>query len=99
MEKINGRLQLKNVTLVAMTSVNIDATIDAMLYSMREIDFKDVVLITHELPKNLPDSIRYEHIDILDNIDKFNYNGIFLLFQIGIGLALFHIGVGFLKCL
>lgn len=79
MEKINGRLQLKNVTLVAMTSVNIDATIDAMLYSMREIDFKDVVLITHELPKNLPDSIRYEHIDILDNIDKFNYDCVYRL--------------------
>ena len=35
------KLELKNVTLVAMTSVNIRATIQAMRYSMRGIRFGD----------------------------------------------------------
>ncbi len=79
MEKINGRLQLKNVTLVAMTSVRIEETIDALLYSMREIDYADVILITHKKPKNLPDSIRYEHIEKLKNINAFNYDCVYRL--------------------
>ena len=48
MEKINGRLQLPNVTLCAMTSVLVDETIKAMEYSMREIDFGAAVIITHK---------------------------------------------------
>lgn len=79
MEKINGRLQLKNVTLVAMTSVKIEETIDAMVYSMREIDFADAVLITHEKPKNLPDTIRYAQIEELKDIDDFNYDCVYRL--------------------
>lgn len=69
----NGKLQLPNVTLVALTSVKIKPTIKAMLYSMRGIDFGDAVLITHEKPFMLPKKIRYAHIDKIDEIDKFNY--------------------------
>lgn len=67
------KLQLPNVTLVAMTSVNIYETIQAMQYSMRGIDFGEVVLITHRRPFFLPKGITYKHTDKLDNIDKFNY--------------------------
>ena len=45
MEWKDGRLQLPNVTLMAMTSVNVRQTIKAMQYSMRQIDFGDCVLI------------------------------------------------------
>ena len=45
--------ELPNVTLVAMASVNIRATIKAMLYSMRGIEFGDAVLITHKKPLGL----------------------------------------------
>ena len=41
MEWKDGRLQLPNVTLMAMTSVNMRQTIKAMQYSMRQIDFGD----------------------------------------------------------
>ena len=49
-----GKLKLPNVTLAAMTSVNIRATIQAMQYSMRGIEFGDAVLITHKKPFGLP---------------------------------------------
>ena len=75
-----SKLALPEVTLVAMTSVNIDETIRAMLYSMRNaggIAFGDAVLITHEKPERLPSCIRYAHIDELKNIDDFNYHMVY----------------------
>ena len=51
------KLNLPNVTLAAMTSVDIYETIRAMEYSMRGINFGDVVLITHRKPFTLPRTI------------------------------------------
>lgn len=70
---------MPNVTLVAMTSVNVTATIKAMQYSMRGIDFGDAVLITHKKPWNMPKSIRYSYTTKLTNIDEFNYKMVYEL--------------------
>ena len=67
------KLQLQNVTLAAMTSVNIYETIQALLYSMRGIDFGEVILITDKKPFLLPRGISYRHTSRLDSIDAFNY--------------------------
>ena len=67
------KLQLPNVTLAAMTSVDIYETVQAMKYSMRDIEFGDAVLITDKKPWYLPKNIRFSYTDKLDNIDKFNY--------------------------
>ena len=75
------KLNLPNVTLAAMTSVDIYETIRAMEYSMRGINFGDVVLITHRKPFTLPRTIRYSHTTKLDNIDKFNYKMVYELGQ------------------
>ncbi len=80
MEYKNGRLQLNNVTLVAMTSVNVYETVQAMKYSMRGIDFGDAVLICHFRPIYLPRNIRYDHTGKLRNIDDFNYK---MLYELG----------------
>ena len=80
MEYINGRLQLKNVTLVAMTSVCVYETVQAMKYSMKGIDFGDAVLITHKKPLYLPGTIRYSHTGKLTTIDDFNYK---MLYELG----------------
>ena len=80
MEWKDGRLQLPNVTLMAMTSVNVRQTIKAMQYSMRQIDFGDCVLITHRKPFFLPKGIRYAHTSKLTNIDCFNYK---MLYELG----------------
>lgn len=73
MEYKNGKMQLPNVTLVAVTSVKVRETIKALEYSMKDIDFGEVTLITHRKPFFLPKSIKYQHIDKLKNIDDFNY--------------------------
>ncbi len=65
--------ELPNVTLAAMTSVNLYETVKAMKFSMREIRFGDAVLISDRKPFYLPKNIRFSKTDKLDDIDKFNY--------------------------
>ena len=67
------KLQLPQVTLIAVTSVKIYETIRALTYSMRGIDFGEVVLVTHKKPFGLPKGITYKHTDRLTDIDRFNY--------------------------
>ena len=74
------KLSLPNVTLAVMTSVDLYGAIHALEYSMRGIEFGDVVLITHRKPLSLPRSIRYSHTAKLDNIDKFNYK---MMYELG----------------
>ena len=73
MNSTGKKLSLPKVTLVAMTSVDIYETVQAMKYSMRGIEFADAVLISHQKPFFLPKNIRFSYTDKLDNIDKFNY--------------------------
>ena len=73
MEYRNGKLQLPNVTLVAVSSVKIYETIKAMKYSMRGIDFGDAIFITDRKPLGLPSDIHYRHCEKIDGIDKFNH--------------------------
>lgn len=75
------KLQLPNVTLAALTSVNVKETVKALQYSMKGIDFARAIIITHEKPKHLPKNIEYCHIDKLDSIDKFNYACVYELYK------------------
>ncbi|MCM1144307.1 MAG: hypothetical protein NC318_08035 [Blautia sp.] len=72
-----AKLKLPNVTLAAMSSVNLYGTIHALEYSMRGIEFGDVVLITHRKPLFLPRGIRYRHTSKLKDIDAFNYKMVY----------------------
>lgn len=72
-EMINGRLKLPNVTLIAVSSVKIYETVKALKYSMKDIDFGEVVLVSHEKPKRLPKEISFKKCEPITDIDKFNY--------------------------
>ena len=69
----DGKLQLPQVTLVAVSSVHLYETIRAMEYSMRSIDYGDALLITHRRPAMLPGRIRYAHCKRITDIDGFNH--------------------------
>ena len=60
------KLQLPQVTLIAVTSVKIYETIRALTYSMQGIDFGEVVLVTHKKPFGLPKGITYKHTDMFN---------------------------------
>ncbi len=40
---------------------------------MQDIEFGEVVLVTHRKPLGLPKGITYKHTEKITNIDKFNY--------------------------
>lgn len=74
-------LKLPNVTLIAVSSVKIYETVKALEYSMREIEYGEVVLVTHEKPKKLPSGITYKHCEKISNIDMFNHMMVYDLAQ------------------
>jgi hypothetical protein len=75
MKKIN----LPNVTLIAVTSILIDETIKALMYSCKDVNFKSVKLVSHQKPENLPEIIEYEYIDKIDSIESWNYHMVYNL--------------------
>ena len=77
--KESEKLQLPNVTLCAMTSVQVRAAVKALEYSMRGIHFADVLLITDKKPLFLPKGIHYRHTSRLSGIDDFNYKCVYEL--------------------
>lgn len=79
MSERKEKIKLPKVTLAALTSVNVYETVKALEYSMRGIEFGDVVLISHKKPFYLPKSIRFSYTDKLDSIDKFNYKMVYEL--------------------
>ena len=72
-------LKLPNVTLIALTSVKFEATIKALEYSCRGIEFGAVKIASHERPENLPDFITHEYTEKMSNIDEWNYAAIYNL--------------------
>ena len=69
----NNKIQLPQVTLIAVSSVKIYETVKALEYSMRGIDFGEVVLVTHQIPKHLPKGITVKLCPEITNIDMFNH--------------------------
>jgi hypothetical protein len=59
-------LNLENITLVSVTSVNIERTISALKYSMREINFGEVILLTDKDASS--NDVKIIKIDPLDYI-------------------------------
>ena len=72
-------LNLYEITLIAVTSIDLDKTIKALMYSSKDINFFDIKLITHEKPVNLPNKIKYEYIDKISNINEWNYQIVYNL--------------------
>lgn len=72
-------LKLENVTLVLMSSVDIDKCIKVLELSSKDIEFGDIKFITHEKPSNLPNKIKYCYIDKINSIDEYSYSMIYKL--------------------
>jgi hypothetical protein len=65
-------INLPDVTLVALSSIEIPATIKAIEKSCEGIDFGAVKLLSHEKPDDLPSNIAFEKVPKINNIDDFN---------------------------
>ena len=66
------KIKLPQVTLCALTSVNVYETVQALKYSMREIEFGDVVLVSDKKPFYLPKDIRFSYTASTNSITKWS---------------------------
>jgi hypothetical protein len=67
------KINIPNVTLIAISSIEIPETIRAIEKSCQDIDFGAVKLVTHEKPENLPDDITFNMCPQIKNIMDFNH--------------------------
>jgi hypothetical protein len=58
---------LPDVTLVAVTSVALQPTVEALEASMRQIDFGEVLLLSDQRPSSLPGGINWRRIQRLNS--------------------------------
>jgi len=72
-------VNLNNVTLIALTSLNIPQHVKALEYSCKGIKFGSVKLVSPEKPENLPNLITWEMTERTRNIDEWNYAAIYKL--------------------
>ena len=72
-------LQLPNVTLVALASKDINATVKALEYSSRDISFGEVLLISHRKPLFLSKRITYKSTPKTADIDEWSFKVVYEL--------------------
>lgn len=65
-------INLPNVTLLALSSIEIPATIKALEKSCEGINFGAVKLISHRKPDDLPKNIQFKYCNEIKSIDEFN---------------------------
>lgn len=73
-------LNLNNVTLVCVTSVKINESVNSLLYSSKDINFYDIKLITHEKIK-IDSKINIEYCRNLTSIEAYSYYVIYDLYK------------------
>ncbi|OOY36566.1 DUF5672 family protein [Solemya velum gill symbiont] len=71
--QLREKLNLPGVTLVTVSSINVPDTIDALMYSLRGINFGAVKLVTHETPRFLPAQIEYCQCPKISSLDEYSH--------------------------
>lgn len=67
-----NKIQLPTVTLMTTTSVRLPEHIEAIKKCCENIKFGKVILVSHELPKDLPDYVEYKYYPEIRDIMDFN---------------------------
>lgn len=70
-----SKLDLKNVTLLSYNCVNPVQSIKALLYSSKDIDFGQIILVSNKKPDCLPENIKFVKTDysMYKDSSKFTY--------------------------
>ena len=75
------KIRLPSVTLVAMATRNVEETLQALIYSCKDIEFGCVKLLSHYTPYGLTSSIEFVRIKRIKNIDDWSKKIIYDLNQ------------------
>ncbi len=68
-QSIAKKIPLKNVTLLALATKEVEKTVMALKYSQLEIDFGAVKLVSHYKPWNLGEQIVHEYVQPFKSVD------------------------------
>jgi hypothetical protein len=70
-----GKLQLKNITLLSLNCVDPIQSAKALLYSSKDIDFAEMILISNKKPDNLPSEIKFIETNVHTHkeVSQFTY--------------------------
>lgn len=68
-----NKLNLPNVTLVAVATQNVEETLQAILYSCREIEYGSVKLLSHFTPFCKNENIEFVRINKMKDIDDWSH--------------------------
>lgn len=79
MTQLKQMINLPDVTLICISSVNLPQTYFAFQKSVEGINFGAVKLVTHEKPKDLPDFIEYSECYKINSINDYSYYCIYNL--------------------
>jgi len=66
------KINLPDVTLLAISSIEIPATIKALQISAEKINFAKIVLVSDVKPDDLPDNIEYKYYPKITNTHEFD---------------------------
>lgn len=80
-------IDLPDVTLVCVSSVNLPQTYYAFSKSVEKINFGAVKLVTHEKPVDLPSFIEYEQCYKIESIDDYSY---YMIYNLGNHISTSH---------
>ena len=68
-----NRLKLPNVTLVAVATRHVEETLQAIIYSCKEIEFGSIKLLSHFTPFCKDEKIEFIRIEKMKNIDDWSH--------------------------
>ena len=74
-------IQLPNVTLLCLATRDHEQAANALIYSMRGIEFGAVKLVSDHRPHNLPENILWEHVHRMSTIDDWNHKVFYNLWK------------------
>ena len=74
-----NKLKLPNVTLVAMATRNVEETLQALIYSCKEIEFGAVKLLSHFTPYGMDGKVDFVRIQKIKDIDEWSYKIVYEL--------------------
>lgn len=76
---MNQKLKLKDVTLLTISTIDIDKHIKSLMFSSKDIEFGDIKFVSDKKPENLPTKIKYEYTEPINNIDDWNHRIVYNL--------------------
>ncbi len=75
------KIELANVTLIALATKDVEETVQAIIYSRLGVDFGQTKLIAHYRPFGLPADVLFHRIEKIGSIDEWSYRIVYDLGQ------------------